>query len=714
MPTTTFCLEDHSADAGVTWVGHPDGTAVAGAAGHPFAGATSADPGASWRSSDLTVANTRTLWQAPTGKPSLVGGVSAAGHNLSHLATYQVLADPYWTIRRTVELDAAASRTASFGSLATSADTTILCRCRLHPFDNPDAVADSDAIFWLGTGFTNALSDYRLSFDASGYLKVWVSRYAGSPVTIADTVRRDDGATWLDIVLRIDDATGCELLINEVSIGTATPPAHSSQTSQTLNLSRTETRVDVAEIQIWSRDLNTAARRAMAWDAVGDESGLVLLSRMTGTGSTLTALAGTNGATAGSPDRGVIYNPSPAADSGVLEAHGPWRARRSLRLGGGTATQDWTRDTPRGLALELWFRLDAGEMGTPAAFLGVFGNTSGTDVRLRKAAGTGASIAVEVRGVDHVTTGLADGAWHHLFLTVGGSADTADLYIDGVLENSYSGLTAYSATGTFRARLESTAGSPWEVSDVRLWDAPRALPAAPLVPPAPWSDPRLVLHWPLDSETIDNAVDGTAATEAALTKTWVNRVRDDAAASSVYFRPGADARVEGYAERAASAPDTISATWAAVEAAEVALVLWDPENADSYVEIGHLGVWSTFEPALSRTVGASTRPRAPAAELSPSSLAYAVLGPSYDVEAISLSQLQPEEARELHQRLARALGTSSPVLLTLDVHDRGQGLAAWENVYGYLVDLPAIEEWASTGLRRATFSVRRAEETSWR
>lgn len=704
---TPIGIEDH---VGTSETGDAltavDGTAQTAAAGHPIANLATDDPGETWRSAGLTQDETSLLWTANAEEPRLLGGSTLPHHNLSQAAILQVIADPYWAARRTLNLNGS-GESATFASQSSHAEVTYLCRCRIRPF-RATVVAVTDHLWWFGSAFSGPTLDAYITFTAAGYLEARITRYSGSVALITDTVRRDDGVTWWDIVLRISDAGGptAELLVNEASIGTATPPAYSSQTSQTLTLAGGATHADVSEVSIFSRDLSTAADRTMAWNATGIESDCALLSRVAGATTVLDVLAGTAGATSGSPDRtGVIYNPSAGADSGALEPHGPWQSRQAVRISAGAIQQSTTTDTPRSMALSLSFRGDQAAVITQGAFfVALFGDHAGADIRMSV---TGAGeFAITCRGSSHTATGYLDGSWHRLSLSMDGNDDTAEIWLDGASAASLTGITPYVNGTILRRHISYDGTGGWlEFSDVRFYTAPRTLASIDtFTPPAPWLDPHLDLHWPLDGVTT-NVVDGAAPTSDTSTKTWVNRTRTDA----VDFRPGSAAGVQGYASPLTAAVDATSDFWTATLSAEAALVIWDPLNSDGYVELGAWHLWSTVSPTISRALGRTFKRRAPALLRSHANVARSELGAKTDVVTFKLDGLSETEALALMQRLLRRRGRGRPIVVFTDTQSSDRGHRGLLDVYGYLDGEPTLEEWGPLGDHRVTIAVARKE-----
>ena len=681
---TILGLENHveeSEFAGDAWISHPDGTAVSSAAGFPVDNLNSSDQRKIFRSSDLTTANTSLIRRFETDEPRLIGSAFLNQTNLTEKAVVEFFAGER-VAERTVELEDSDSEYIQTGlELDATPDFTFFWRGLIRPALATD-YATSDQIAFFGTANSFTASDFfvYLNHGADPTEIIAASpRYGGVPGTIfLNGVFEADGLTECEIVFRVRNSdNSAEFLINGVTQeSTTSNPAVADPTVEDnrLRIGDGSARLRVLETQLWDswiEDLSVLRK------AEGHEHGLRLLWRMTGTGTQVTDLtpSAVHGTINGGSSRGMLWNRS--ASQMIKQVYGESQNQKALFLSGSAAasvTSTVTATSPRTFTVE--FKIIANratiDFGT---FHVIFQAVSVNDCSLRVA--TTGDIRLWIRGAIRLDLGatLDDGLTHRVRVAVDGHLDTFVVDVDGSEAVSGS-CDSYSTGSSYTVLTASRVGVSFQLWDVRLYGGIRRSDTSAWRPVSPHEDPETLILLPLDGHVVDR-VSGTAATVVG-TAEYRNVSRTVSA-----VRPAGRLGEATSTDHAKAIPRNVAGWWDAALCQEVAVVVFDPGNDESYVEISTLGFFSTLVPRISRSEGRTLSRVSRQPRFTPGMTPRYQPEPEYDLHKLVLGYLDRDESIEAFQRIDRVKKHRHPIMVVITswAEDVFQ---PWESIYALI------------------------------
>ena len=687
-PKAIIGVVDHVADtthSGDAWLG-PSRDPATGASGYGSSNLARAEFSSPWRSESLAPSDTELIRRFAEGKPRSVGHVHVVNTNLGELDKFRVIADDEWTTRRIIELRET-NQTITFSGLSNSEAYTFRMVVRIQPFDEPGA-QDSNIIVSLGDSADPLQNEFLISpapSDPYNWRASFTRMTAFDYISGSAKNRHDNGQTFTEFILRVSGPSPgtAEFLIDGTSIGAMTPAAHSSASGLSLTIGGHGARIDVAEVSLWSRHMSTSEEMELIRNAKGNEFGLVILSRMEGSGSTVDDLSPNNndGTLANSPSDNFRYNDDPSGDTGSKYVYGPWSSISAayFETSSDSLRVDVSQVLPRSLTVRGAFKIDPSAYRDPSVVHRALwaGRQAGKDIRILI---NGTTVELRARSSSAFVAGLVDNNYHTFSVSIDGRGSIYETKVDGETVGS-GNCDAYATDPTTSIFLGGSAPG-FSMSMIEMFADFRTSFEEDITPKN--LDPMLIVSLPLNGSVVDLVSGSNAAVGGTIT--YVDRSQDQTTP-----RPGSGLGHLSTDDKLSNLPTSV-ARWFDdnILSQEVLFQFYCLPNSESYLEIEKIGIYHTARPEFSWVEGQSRERIMPGSEWSPGSVPFPELGATYDVVDVALAHLSRAESIELFQMIDRSIGLHNPISLVLGSWSPAT-LLPWEAVFGFPVALKPTE-----------------------
>ena len=695
-------------------------TAASEIATKPVTNLNDSSPHRFWESDDATTPLTRLM--KDLGTSYQLRGVNLENTNISDRGQVQVILDDRWSRRWFVDADARSID--SPNDITVTANYTFELWFRIVDMDLTSVVEIARLSLAAGGA---ADRDWRLNIQSTGFVEFISERLnATGDITLDGTTRVDDGA-WHHVGITFNTATDLvTLYVDYVSEDTGTEVKATPSTSVailSLNDPATDVGVHYGDARLWNTDLTLAQLvTVQAQLLIGTEIDLELCWEF-GEG-TSTAIADTANNHAGTCSGAVTWstwlNPYARHNSGIVQRNGPWPTRRFVRYSGTTgegSRTDTGLDSLFSVSVAMWFKIPSTiAAGTKViCSFGTGGTNTTYDFFL---AGNNTSLVFTVAryggSTDSLTwaTDLRDDLWHTAVMAIDGVDDKMYLYVDGASHAS-NGQACNVADMTqvderFTLAMFGNTGSPGRVDiagDVVVWGkVVTPTDDKPFDRFAPESDPSIAGHYELQEGTGDEEIlmsnRGSWGTSGDFTTASSGGTPDHSGfidaqidlptitgeATPVYL-PGV--------ENDASRPRTfIERITSVITARYLSIDIYDPDNSDSAITIGVVGVWQSVDPTYSRQSGGSTNETIPVPLVwTPASVAVKELGTTFRNMSVRFDNLNQAEVTTLSHWVRSAIALNSPMFICLSLNNENRVYWPNRSVYGVPVGLSVDDSW---------------------
>lgn len=560
-----------------------------------------------WKTTDATPANTRahlTLPQVVTTGIDAIGGF-----NCSESAMIRITRDDEFVERWSVSCAASSGDVTSAADLTVTAAYTVMFWVRL---DTQKWDGSFLSLCYVGTANGDTTRDFLIGITTGGLFQALSNRKTSGNVVVTGTTTPLDGA-FHHLAVTHNDATGdFSFYVDGALVGTeaevATVPATGTD-KLSFPGTATDAFVIAGSVSYWTQELSAAtvaATRKLA--LLGTEPALELLWHVDE--GTSTALADETGNShAGTLGAGCAWmrsmvNPAASYSSGIVAVWHPYRTRKYVSFDGANDDGRTAASLSNSLSMSFmaWVYI---EPAVPVAtqVLANFGTgiTSTTcEFYLRRLAG--GTVSVRIGRYDSGAAGFVDTpsitlsvGWHRFQLSLDGVADVSNLYWDGVISDANRAGNPYSAKTSQRFSLgadttQTVYANTCICGDIIVMNRTTVAADDPIYTRiAPEADPTVYLHYTMEEEaaTIVNRGSAGVIPLTLTAGTWKTDGQSPVDPSGVWM----DGDVPG---------QKVSLRALGYDVAEAAgryilLEIWDPDNADGFVEVGRLMSYESYD-----------------------------------------------------------------------------------------------------------------------
>lgn len=638
-------------------------------------------PATAWRSTDNARDNTRALVRL--GRTRNVRTFAGVEHNLSRHAVWRLTVDDEYAVRPVWTSDGVADKGDTGVGIPTSADVTIFATLALRPLPVAGNTSTMPVLRILnGAGAIRWRVGVEPSTGGSPHrLIVYCWNFTGGSVGQIGGGALDDGHLRRVAIRYRDSDRRLELFVDGSSVGSATASAGWSDTGDerlvcSWNGGSVYTAIRWQDVRIVGRyatDAEVAGYRGETQQ--GDERDLLASYHFTeGSGATVADTTGNANLTLTGGTWGERVSPSPRWTTGPREAWGQWSHRRSLDLAPGTyVTSPVLGAAARSVTISCALNISADAALVDGGALAWYGPTRAAAELLIETTGDGKIRAKSFRGGPHTVTSDApvnDGVTRRCRAVLDGRNNTLDLYLaadgdaaEAAQGTQATGLDVFAAVASCKLEIgDSTAAAEATaaVADVRLCGEVRLESEDDLTRDAGVTDPELLAHARLDGSLTDQVDPSRSYASAAVAYGEIAQTatRALAAGNSRRITSAGDPFVRYPHVLVAYSPSTVEAT-------ELYLEIWDPDNPDGYISLAVALPQDALVPTFGRSYGRTRSFRRRSARRSADGIAYRERGYDADITRVELPWILTDtEADEMLARLLRQDADRLVLLIT--------------------------------------------------